>query len=167
MMDEACPFGMSRRSRMQEVNSGKHARMCENGRRKPLPGNPDDPLIVVHLHQPPRCGVGVGPYHQGRRGVTSPMEGDDGFKVDFHEGVAVQHEDRLAVEAALDLFERPTGAQQHPLVRVGDAHAVFRSIAERLLDHRGEIVQVDDDVANSVTPQEQQIPDNERRAPHG
>ena len=45
-------------------------------------------------------------------------------------------------------------------MRIGDPHSEAGALAQCLLDHRPQMMEIDHDVLNAVTLQEQQIPDN-------
>ena len=45
---------------------------------------------------------------------------------------------------------------------INDPYPEFRAVAQGLLDHRPQIMQIDDDVVKAVPLQQQQVPNNER-----
>ena len=67
----------------------------------------------------------------------------------------------------LRLLEAAPRAQDHRLVRIDNPQPIPRAVADTLLDHRSEVMQIDDDIVEPVPLQEQEIPDDQRGARNG
>ena len=109
--------------------------------------------------------VGIFAQHQRGGGLPCMVEIHQLAEIHLEQGVPVEHQRRLAVEKRFHLLDAPAGSQNHRFARVGDPHAEPRPVAQRVFDERPQMMQVDDHVAEPVAPEQQQVPDDERRAP--
>ena len=105
--------------------------------------------------------------NQRRHGIALLMKRTQRTEVEFHERIAVEHQHRLTGKMRLRLLEAAPRAQDRRLARIDDTQPVPRTVADHLLDHRSEVMQIDDDIVEPVPLQEQEIPHDQRRARNG
>ena len=88
-------------------------------------------------------------------------------KVEIHERIAVEYQHRLSGKMRLCLLKPSPRPQNNWFGRIDNPQPIPRAIAQRLLNHRPEVMQINDDIVEPVPLQQQEIPYNQRRACDG
>src|SRR5579862_8638394 len=85
------------------------------------------------------------------------MKSDQRTEVHVHQIVAIKHNELLSAQFLFHFLYRARRAQQFRLVRIGDFYAESASVTEVAGDFLRQIMQVDDDLANALSPEQFQM----------
>ena len=77
------------------------------------------------------------------------------FEIEFDQRIRVQDQHRFTCKVGLSFLDSPAGPEDDRFMGVDDPHPKLRAVTQSLLDHRPQIVQIDDDVVKSMPLQQQ------------
>src|SRR6185295_15615517 len=87
-------------------------------------------------------------------------------QIEVDQGVAVQHDEWLAAEEGLRLFQPAACSKNHRLVRIANVKTESRPVTQLPLDQMPEVMEIDDHFLDAMLLQQQKIPHDKRASGH-